>query len=382
MQMTEDRGQTGRCETALVRGVNWIGDAVMTIPALRALKRAAPGMRISLLVKPWVAPLFERDPAVDEIILYTDEFKGISGKLKLSRDLKARGFCMAVLFQNAFDAAFLTFLAGIPRRMGYSRDGRRLLLTHPVAFDSYARNLHHIDYYLNLVRRAGFEAVPGMPWIFLGLEERIKARDMLASMKRPIVAINPGATYGSSKRWHPGRFAEVADAVMRELGGSIILLGGPKETLIADEILRSADSSLITAGSLLNLAGRTSLRELISVISECDMLLTNDSGPMHVGYAVGTPIVAIFGSTSPEHTGPAGMSDIVIRKAVACAPCFERECRKKELECMDRITSSEVFDGVKRLVRTKRAVFFDRDGTLCKDAHYLSRMEDFEIFPA
>jgi heptosyltransferase-2 len=377
------KGKQGeQCDTVLVRGVNWIGDAVMTIPALRSLKRSIPGSKISLLVKPWVAPLFEKDPAVDEIILYSDEFRGVPGKLRLARKLKEHGFCAAMLFQNAFDAALLAFLAGIPKRMGYNRDGRRFLLTHPVAFDTHARSLHHIDYYLNLDRRAGFEAVPEMPWIFLDLEERLKARGMLASLKRPIVAINPGAAYGSSKRWHPGRFAEVAEGVMQELGGSVVLLGGPKEIGIADEILRSMDSSPITSVSLLNLAGRISLRELAAVISECDVMVTNDSGPMHIGYAVGTPVVAIFGSTSPEHTGPAGASDIVLRKPVACAPCFERECRKKELECMERITSPEVFDAVKKLVSTKRAVFFDRDGTLCKDAHYLSRMEDFEIFPS
>jgi heptosyltransferase-2 len=103
---------------------------------------------------------------------------------------------------------------------------------------------------------------------------------------------------------------------------------------------------------------------------------------MHIGYAVGTPVVAIFGSTSPEHTGPVGATDIVIRKPVACSPCFERECRKKSLECMDLITTAEVFAAVKRSVRTKRAVFFDRDGTLCRDAHYLSRMDDLELFPS
>ena len=374
--------QVEQCGTVLVRGVNWIGDAVMTIPALRSLKRSVPGSKISLLVKPWVAPLFEKDPVVDEIILYTDEFKGVSGKLKLARKLKARGFCMAILFQNAFDAALLAFLAKIPKRIGYNRDGRRLLLTHPVAFDTHTRSLHHIDYYLNLTRRAGFETMYEMPWIFLGPEERLKARDMLALLKRPIVAINPGAAYGSSKRWHPERFAEVAEGVMQELGGSVVLLGGPKEIGIADEILRSMDSSLITPDSLLNLAGRTSLRELAALISECAVLVTNDSGPMHIGYAVGTPLVAIFGSTSPELTGPVGSSDRVIIHKIECSPCFERECRKKDLQCMELITSQEVFDAVKKLMRTKRAVFFDRDGTLCKDAHYLSRMEDFEIFPS
>jgi len=111
-------------------------------------------------------------------------------------------------------------------------------------------------------------------------------------------------------------------------------------------------------------------------------MVTNDSGPMHIGYAVGTPLVAIFGSTSPEHTGPVGRSDIVIRKKIACSPCFERECKKRGLECMESITAEEVFDAVKKLVSRRRAVFFDRDGTLCRDAHYLNSMEELAIFPS
>jgi heptosyltransferase-2 len=129
------------------------------------------------------------------------------------------------------------------------------------------------------------------------------------------------------------------------------------------------------------MAGRTDIRELMALVSECDLLVTNDSGPMHIGYAVRTPVVAIFGSTSPEHTGPVGKNDIVIKKGLDCSPCFERECKKNNLKCMEMITSEEVFEAVKARVNVKRAVFFDRDGTLCKDPGYLRRMEDFEVFP-
>ena len=117
------------------------------------------------------------------------------------------------------------------------------------------------------------------------------------------------------------------------------------------------------------------------MISECDVLVTNDSGPMHIGYAVRTPVVAIFGSTSPDHTGPVGKKDIAIKKNLDCAPCFERECRRRDLKCMEMITSNDVFEAVKERINIKRAVFFDRDGTLCKDPGYLRRMEDFEVFP-
>ena len=379
--MHMERKQAEKSGIILVRGVNWIGDAVMTIPALRALKRSHPDMRLCLLVKPWVAPLFEKDPDIDKIIIYSDEYKGLAGKIRLARRLKNYGFDSALLFQNAFEAALITFLAGIKRRIGYSRDGRRFLLTDPVEFDAQARQLHHIDYYLNLLKKAGFNGQPDLPWLFLALDERKKARRTLEGLKRPVIALNPGAAYGSSKRWLPERFAEVASKVITELNGSILLLGGPKEEGIADEILKHLVPLPVAQASLLNLANRTSLRELMALIAESDVLVTNDSGPMHIGYAVGTPLVAIFGSTSPEHTGPVGKIDIVIRKGMACSPCFERECKKNNLACMDLITSEEVYFAVKKLAFRKRAVFFDRDGTLCRDAHYLSKMEDLEIFP-
>jgi len=373
--------QAEKGSAILIRGVNWIGDAVMTIPALRALKRSLPDARLTLLVKPWVAPLFEKDPDIDEIILYSDEYRGLAGKIRLARRLKDCGFDSVVLFQNAFDAAFIAFLARIKRRIGYSRDGRGFLLTDAIVCDAAAKDLHHIDYYYNLVKKAGVNSMPDQPWLFLDIEERKSARRMLEELRRPIIALNPGAAYGSSKRWLPERFAEVANRVITELNGSVLLLGGPKEAGIADDILKHVDPSLVTPSSLINLAARTNLRELMAIIAESDVLVTNDSGPMHIGYAVGTPLVAIFGSTSSEHTGPVGKTDIVIRKSIACSPCFERQCNKNNLACMDLITSEEVYSAVKKQAYNKRAVFFDRDGTLCRDAHYLNRMEDLEIFP-
>lgn len=384
------------CSNILVRGVNWIGDAVMTMPAIRSLKLTHPDARITLLVKPWVSRLFEKDPNVDEIILYTDTYQGLAGKFRLAREIKIHNFCMAMLFQNAFDAAFIAFLAGIPARIGYNRDGRRLLLTKAIPFDDQAKALHHIEYYLDLVRKAGFSPKYECPWIYLSIEERLEARNKLQSLRRPVVGINPGATFGSSKRWRPGRFAEVAYRVISEMQGSAVIFGGPSEEQIAEEIQQrilnllsltkggfqeGLNSSLFTDRSLLNLAGKTDIRELISLISECDLLVTNDSGPMHIGYAVRTPVVAIFGSTSPEHTGPVGAKDVAIKKPLSCAPCFERECSKHDLKCMEMISSEEVFEAVKERTYVKKAIFFDRDGTLCKDPGYLRRMEDFEVFP-
>ena len=371
------------CRNILVRGVNWIGDAVMTMPAIRSLKLSHPDVRITLLVKPWVSRLFEKDPNVDEIILYSDPYQGLTGKFRLARELRNHDFCMALLLQNAFDGAFITFLAGIPARLGYNRDGRRLLLTKAVPFDDHAKDLHHIEYYLDLVRKLGFSTKNDRPWIYISLDERLGARDKLKSLRRPVVGINPGATFGSSKRWQPGRFAQVAFRVISEMHGSAVIFGGPSETGIAEEIEREVSklsSNPESRKQLLMMAGKTDIRELISLISECDLLVTNDSGPMHIGYAVRTPVIAIFGSTSPEHTGPVGSKDIAIKKTLSCSPCFERECSRHDLRCMEMISAEEVFDAVEKRTYARRAVFFDRDGTLCKDPGYLCRMEDFEVF--
>jgi heptosyltransferase-2 len=167
--------------------------------------------------------------------------------------------------------------------------------------------------------------------------------------------------------------------VIDEVKGSVVLFGGPSETVIAEEIRRVLGS--VADSQMKAYAGRTSLRELAALISECDVLVTNDSGPMHIGYAVGTPLVAIFGSTSPELTGPVGSGSRVIRKGLECAPCFERTCRTGTLKCMDLVTSHEVFESLKSLVKSKSAVFFDRDGTLCKDAHYLNSMDGLQMSP-
>lgn len=411
-------------ENILVRGVNWIGDAVMTLPALKGLRKAYPEARVSLLVKPFVAAIFENNPVIDEIILYEKEFEGLIGKLKLAGKLRKGGFSRAILFQNAFDAAIITFLARIPERIGYDRDNRRMFLTKPIPFNNDDRKLHHIDYYLKLLVSAGIPvdydrpnppsppfAEGGnlsdpflergsrggvYPWIYLSLEERLAARDTLSRFRRPILGMNPGAAYGSAKRWLPGRFAEVANWFIRDTGGSVVIFGGEKEIEVTQEIeflVRNKSGTLplhppLDKGeqgggglSVLNLAGKTSLRELIAMISECDVFLSNDSGPMHIAYAVGSPLVALFGSTSPELTGPAGRGSAVIRPDTDCSPCFERTCKDKDIRCMYDITSDDVYLAIKGLLPGEPAVFFDRDGTLCEDVDYLSRREDFRLLP-
>jgi heptosyltransferase-2 len=368
-------------EKILIRGVNWIGDAVMTMPAIRAIRRFYPDGVIHLLIKPYLKALFERYPFIDSIVSYDERFNSLSGKIKLFRMLSKEKYSKAFLLQNAFDAALIAYLAGIPERIGYSRDGRGLLLTSPVPYNNEDRRLHHIDYYLNLLRFYGINADNSTPWIYLSLEERLLAREKLSLLKRPILGINVGATFGSAKRWFPERFGEIATWFVRDVGGSIVFFGGQKEMEIVQEAEFFARRNLSNHDSLvLNLCGKTTLRDLISFIAECDLLLTNDSGPMHIGYAVGTPLISIFGSTDPDLTGYRQEGAVVFSSNVECSPCFKRECEKKDLLCMNEISSDDVYFKVKEMIPSKRAVFFDRDGTLCKDVDYLNNWKDLEVF--
>jgi heptosyltransferase II len=362
-------------ENILVRGVNWVGDAIMTLPALRAIRKAHPGARISLLVKPGVAPLFETSADIDEIILYKESHRRFFGRLQLALDLRRRRFSKAILLQNAFDAALIAFLAGIPERIGYDRDGRGFMLTRAIPHKDGDRKVHHIAYYLNLLNEAGIGAQYSEPRLRMDIHELSSARETLSGLARPVLGINPGSAYGPSKRWLPERFAEVAIWFIKETRGSVIIFGGKDETDVAEEIFRAIPMNKISV------AGRTSLRELAALIAESDVFLTNDSGPMHIANAVGTPLVAIFGSTSPELTGPLGRGNAILRTELDCSPCFARKCSRDYIRCMFSVTSEEVYDNVRRMLPKKKAVFFDRDGTLCRDADYLNSWDDFSLLP-
>ncbi|MBF0539792.1 MAG: lipopolysaccharide heptosyltransferase II, partial [Nitrospirae bacterium] len=413
------------CKT-LIRGVNWIGDAVMTMPAIKALREAFMDYEIALLVNSRVLPLFQHDPNINTLIEYKDSYRDIMGRVKLANALKADKYNLAILLQNAFDAAIITFLAGIRERIGYDRDARGFLLTKAIQVKAETLRMHHIRYYLNIMERFGIDAPYNLPWTYLLHEERLEARGLLCALRPPIIGINPGASYGSAKRWPPRYFAEVIRGVITQLGGSVVLFGSVDEMWLSQQIVEALGdpeaapnagsdagpkaghlTGYLTPDTFLNLCGKTTLRQLGACISECNLLVTNDSGPMHIAYSVGTPLVAIFGSTDPDLTGPpqyarhlhSGVRSSVIRKKIPCAPCFKRTCpatvrsgpinltvrsgsdKQADIKCMSNISPDEVFAEIKAILPDKRAVFFDRDGTLCRDAHYLSRFEDFDVYP-
>ncbi len=334
----------------LLRATNWLGDAVMTTPAVSALRSAYPQARIVLLAKPAVAELFRHHPDVDEVMVYERPgmHDGAFGRVRMAGGLRRRRFDAALLLQNAFDAALLAFLARIPERAGYATDGRRMLLTHPVRVTPEILAQHEVEYYLRLLERLGIPR-PGSPSLRVAVtgDERTAMASRLERLGidggKPVLAINPGATYGSAKRWYPDRFAAVADALSEEWGAGVVVLGSTAEAPLAGEIGAAMRRSPV------NLAGKTTVRELMALLSLSSFLVSNDSGPMHIGAALEVPLVAIFGPTDWRRTSPWTRRARIVRIDVDCSPCMLRECDRGH-ECMLGVTANMVIDAARELL--------------------------------
>jgi heptosyltransferase II len=339
-----------RIRRLLVRGTNWVGDAVMSIPALREIRRKFRNARISLLVRPWVKDVYTAVDFVDEILIYDKPGRHQSweGMRRLAVELRSGKFELTVLFQNAMEAALIAFWARIPIRIGYARDGRGLLLTHPIRIDPDVKRFHQAYYYLGLLSGAGL--IPERPWqradyhmesiaIDVLPSDLNAARQLLQSHGiRPgdrIIGINPGASFGSAKRWPSDRFAAVADALSIQYGANIVIFGAPSEAEVAREVGAKMTTKPVT------LAGCTTLGQLMGLIRECKLFITNDSGPMHLAAALNVPQLAIFGSTSEIATGPLSNHAQVIKNQVDCNPCFLREC-PIDFRCMLGVSVADV----------------------------------------
>ncbi len=386
--------RAGAVQRILVRGTNWIGDAVLTTPALAALRAGFPKARISLLAKPVIGELLQSHPAVDEIILYRDPgpHAGLGGKFSLARQLSRGHYDLAILLQNAFEAAAITALAGILNRYGYATDGRSFLLTHRVPLTPKIRRKHQVEYYLELLRPLGIQVEPAAPTLRTTPGEDAAAVEHLRAFgvkpDQVVIGLNPGSVYGSAKRWLPDRFAQVADRLAAEHEACVLIFGGKGE-----EELGTTIASMMTAPTIV-LSGRTSVRQLMALIKQCSLFITNDTGPMHIAAAFGVPLVAIFGPTDPVTTSPFGKGHELIRKPVECSPCLLREC-PIDHRCMQRIRTDEVYAAAVRQLKAEgvgvkaaaersassHVVFLDRDGTLNEDPGYLNHPDAVRLLP-
>jgi heptosyltransferase-2 len=328
-----------RPQRILVRATNWLGDTIMCLPALQRLRAEHPKAHIAVLGLPWLKDLYTGERFCDEVFAYPSPrgARAIEAKWRLAQHLRAQRFDTALLLQNAFEAAAFAVLCGIPNRIGYRRDARGWLLTNAVPMPAM-KGVHERFYYLELLRRAGLiHEFPSDAPILLEHAAELRARGR-AVLTAATIGVCPGAAFGSAKRWYPDRFAAVAAQLHRERGALIALFGTPEEATIAGEVER-----LLLAQSIpvRNFAARTSMGEFLSLAAACDLMLTNDSGAMHVAYAVGTPSVTVFGSTDHIGTGPVGPRARIVREPVDCAPCKLREC-PIDHRCMTRVPSETV----------------------------------------
>lgn len=386
----------------LVRGVNWIGDAVMTTPALLRLREALPDTHIALLTHEKLAGLWQGHPAVNEVITFAprEGVFSVARRLRRAGDFQSpsrvlvakdgdcksptRGFDAALVLPNSIRSGLEVRLAGIPRRIGFAGSWRNWLLTEAVSWrtdvvkmrkrsadevrrlvasghDAQQRvpttpsSSHHIFHYLHLAAALGAKPEPLAPRIAVSDAEVAAVKTKFNLPDGLLIGLNAGAEYGPAKRWPRDRFISVAKELRARLNCSFIIFGGRADNPLAQEIaaaiapvpssIQHPASSIVT-----NLAARTSLRELCATLLACRVVLTNDTGPMHVAAAVGARVVALFGSTSPELTCPGLPGDsrhIILREEVPCAPCFLREC-PIDFRCMNRLSVERVAEAVER----------------------------------
>jgi heptosyltransferase-2 len=338
----------------LVRGTNWLGDAVMTTPALRRLRASFPAAHIALLATPRTAGLFEGSPFINEIIPYRRKEDGVAAFWRAVRELRARRFDAALLFQNAFEAALLARLAGVPWRIGYAMHGRAALLTHRLHHDAAHRNRHQVHDYLDIVEAAeqacgvSRESSERLASLTASAAQQQAAAVLLERWRlseRPLIAFNTAATNSRAKCWPVENFAALADRLTVECKARILLIGTMAERANAESVIAQMQQA-----RAINLAGETTMGELIGLLAACDLLVSNDTGPAHVAAALGTPTLTLFGPTNEFETAPTGARAELLRvDGIECARCMHRDC-PIDHRCMIRLSVEMVFMRTKQLL--------------------------------
>jgi heptosyltransferase II len=337
--LTREKGvsESSSIRRLVIRAPNWLGDAVMALPAMGALRAALPDATIAVAAIPSIAPLFAEQTNAAQ-----DELLTVDNPRREAKALAERQFDAAVLLPNSFRSAWVARGARTPQRWGFSGNIRGWLLTksvpHPRA------RVHQSEWYLHLVRGLGFETPPSMPRVSVTPATARRAATLLEKYGvepgMPLVGFAPGAAYGHAKRWPPGRVAELLRRLIAERGARCVLVGAAGDS----ETGREIESQLPLEPRVINLIGRTDLRVFAGVLAACDAFVANDSGAMHLAAAVGLPVTAIFGPTDERVTAPLGDHDVLIHD-VFCRPCMLRDC-PIDHRCMKGITVDRVFESV------------------------------------
>ncbi|MBT3176583.1 MAG: lipopolysaccharide heptosyltransferase II [Desulfobacula sp.] len=334
----------------MIRAANWVGDAIMTTPVIRAVRKNYPAAVIIVLAKPWVIPVYENNPYIDKILLYDNSgrHKKGFGTLALAKDLRTYRFDLTILMQNAFEAGLIAFLGGIKERIGYNTDGRGFLLNRGIKLNPDLKKGHLIDYYIGILKGAHLEDDGRNLDLFLCKSDRKFANRFLELKKfdssQPVIGINPGATGGTAKRWFPERYAEVCKNLAQKFKVKIFIFGGPADIELGEYIAG------LSRGCCINIAGKTSLGQAFALIEKCSLFITNDSGLMHAAAALNINQLAVIGSTDYIATAPSNKNSIMVRAKVPCSPCLKDICPTNH-KCMDKISVDMVMETCKSLLK-------------------------------
>ena len=359
------REQAEGIKRVVVRGTNWVGDSVMTVPALRALRRVLPRAHITLVTRPGAKGLFSETDLIDDVLVY--DRKGALSVIPQIREWRRRKFDLALLFQNAFEAALIPFLAGVPIRLGYATESRQPLLTHPLTLPEWRSSRHEVFYYLYLVTALEqmlfgtssiCEAEPDAS-IQISDQRQTEAKDLLrahgVSEDGFVVALCPGSINSRAKRWPAEAYAALADRLI-DSRRQVLLIGSKDELDVSEDVMRRMRHRPIV------LTGKTSLDQITAVLATVDLVVTNDTGPAHIGAALGRPTIVIFGPTNPLTTRPFSVQAEILRHPPDCAPCMLRDC-PIDHRCMTAITVDQVFERSHALL--KRSSFAKTVRSLC-----------------
>lgn len=328
----------------VVRGTNWVGDAVMSIPALRELRGIIPTAKITLNTRRWATGIFQDADFVDEILVIEEN----QSVLSQAKDWRKRRFDAAILFTNSFQSALVARMGHVPRRFGYAKEARSILLTDSYKIPGWKNERHEIYYYLNLVGNVCASLTGSNPELVseprfeLDVSEirRENAKRILAEngvdLSRKTVVFVSGSTNSRAKRWSPQSFAKLNDRIQFELKANVVLIGAENELEVSDEVFANCHRKPTI------LTGKTSLDEVTAILSVCDMLISNDTGPAHIAAALGIKTIVIFGPTNPITTKPWN-SEIIREENLDCSPCMLRDC-PIDHRCMTRISPERVFE--------------------------------------
>jgi len=324
----------------VVRAPNWIGDAILSLPALASVHKSYPAAEIWVAASEWTQGIFLSLDFVKGTIplSHRNSYKSIHED---AQELKKQSFDIGILFTNSFGSALLFALAKIPQRWGYARDGRHLLLTKRVEISALEAPKHHIHYYLSLISRLGMETEPPHLDFPLNDDARTQAgvllRSLPVNMHKTIIMLSPGASYGPAKRWPASSFSRLATELQQKHDAEILIIGSGTDQEIAAAVAEPMSKKPI------DLTGKTTLLQLAGAISLSNLFITNDSGPMHLANALKIPVVAIFGPTDPRITGPFQSPSKVLKGQVSCWPCSYRVC-PFEHQCMTQISPERVLE--------------------------------------